>query len=812
MKVSLSWLKDYVDVDIDVNRLADALTMAGLEVSSAMDRYAYLDRVVVGKIVAISPHPNADTLSICDVEAGDGRRSIVCGAPNIRVGNVVPVALPGTELPTGITVQEAAICGEMSHGMLCSESELGLGDDTSGVRLLSHTAQPGTPIKTALNLSDTMMEFDLTPNRSDCFSFLGIAREIAAILGKDLHYPKIQVPAGDRPISEQTSVIIKAPDHCFRYAARLISGVNIGPSPSWLRHRLESIGLRPINNVVDVTNFVLMEYGQPLHAFDFDRLEEHRIVVRTAEEGEQFTTLDGVERKLSSDMLVICDSKKPVALAGIMGGLNSEIAEDTSNILIESAYFNPISIRRAAKRLGLKTESSHRFERGVDPASVIRALDRAAQLMLETAGGNISEGVIDEYPRPISQRVIPLSVPLTNRLLGTKLSTAAIADHLRSIDLNVKICDDDHLEVIPPTFRIDLKHPVDLMEEVARLEGYDRIPTTYPIAPVISNKPNQKLPRRKDLFASLVGCGFSQIITYSFIDEGSSNQLLLSPDDRRRRIVRILNPLTEDQTVMRTSLIPGLLNTMVHNQNQNNNDLRIFELGKVFFYTEEDALPEEVEMIAGLWTGSRQKKSWHFGEIMVDFYDIKGIVEEMLGALNVPSIRFQKPSDEARIPYLRRGYSAEIFSGKTYLGEVGEVSVEVLRNFDLKKPAFIFDLNFDILMTQVSDSKGAHGLSRFPAISRDLALILDASIEARRIIDYLKGLGEKLIEDIEIFDVYQGKPIPQGKKSVAFRIIYRSPEKTLEDRDVNDLHALIGQKVLRHFKTEFREETSPKRA
>ena len=808
MKISLSWVKDYVDVDIDIHRLADALTMAGLEVASVTDRYAYLGRVVVGKIVAIAPHPNADTLSICDVDVGEVRLSIVCGASNIRVGILVPVALPGTELPTGITVREAAIRGEMSHGMLCSESELGLGDDTSGVLILSRPAQPGTPIKTVLNLSDTIMEFDLTPNRSDCFSIVGIAREIAAIVEKDLNYPQIQLPVGDSPIAEQTSVIIEAPDHCFRYAARLISGVNIAPSPSWLCHRLESIGLRPINNVVDVTNFVLMEYGQPLHAFDFDRLEGHCIVVRRAEEGERFTTLDGIERKLSSDMLVIGDGKKPVALAGVMGGLNSEIGEDTKNVLIESAYFNPVSIRRTAKRLGMKTESSYRFERGVDPAGVIRALDRAVQLMLETAGGKMAEGMIDQYPRPRSQRRIPLSVPLTNRLLGTKLSAAVIAGHLKSIELNVRICDDVHLEVIPPTFRVDLERPVDLMEEVARLEGYDRIPTTYPIAPVISNKPHQKLSRRKDLFASLTGCGFSQIITYSFIAEDSCNQLSLSSDDRRRRMVHILNPLTEDQSVMRTSLIPGLLNTMVHNQNQNNNDLRIFELGKVFFHTKEDALPEEVEMIAGLWTGVCRKKSWHDREIMADFYDIKGVVEELLGSLNVPLIRFQKPSDDTRISYLKRGYSAEIFSGKTYLGEVGEVSAEVLRKFDLKKSAFIFDLNFDILITQSFDSKSAQGFSRFPSISRDLALILDDLTEAQCIIDYIQALGEKLIEDIEIFDVYKGPPIPQGKKSVAFRIIYRSPEKTLEDPQVNDLHEMISQKVSTHFKAEFREEAS----
>jgi phenylalanyl-tRNA synthetase beta chain len=337
------------------------------------------------------------------------------------------------------------------------------------------------------------------------------------------------------------------------------------------------------------------------------------------------------------------------------------------------------------------------------------------------------------------------------------------------------------------------------------LEGYDKIATTYPLASIISNKPNRKLPRRKDLLASLVGCGFSQIITYSFIAERSCDQLSLSSDDPRRRMVRILNPLTEDQTVMRTSLIPGLFNTMIHNQNQNNEDLRIFELGKVFFHTKEDALPEEAEMISGLWTGSRQEKSWHAGETTADFYDIKGVVEKVLGDLSVPLIRFQKPEDYARIPYLKRGYSAEIFSDGVYLGEVGEVSVDVLEKFDLKKPVFIFDLNFDTILSKISEVKSSKGFSRFPAVSRDLALILDNTVEVQGIIDYLKGLGEELIEYIEIFDVYEGKPIPQGKKSVAFRIIYRSPEKTLEDAEVNDLHDEISQKVLKHFKAEFRE-------
>ncbi|MBE9550907.1 MAG: phenylalanine--tRNA ligase subunit beta, partial [Proteobacteria bacterium] len=410
MKISLSWIQNYVDIDIDVNQLADALTMSGLEVEGMTDRYDYLDGVVVGKIIDISPHPNADKLTVCNVETGGGVRSIVCGASNIRADNLVPVALPGTKLPSGMVIQEASIRGEISYGMLCSDAELGLAETSDGILILSGSLEPGTGIKKALNLTDMVFDIDLTPNRSDCLSFLGIAREIVPIVKKKLKYPDVRLPAGNGPIADHASVTIKAPDHCFRYAARIISGVKCGPSPHWLSDRLKSVGLRFVNNVVDVTNFVLMEYGQPLHAFDLDRLDEHRIVVRTASHGEHFTTLDGVDRVLASDMLVICDGTKPVALGGIMGGGDSEIRTDSKNVLIESAYFDPAGIRRTARRLGLKSESSHRFERGVDPEGVITALDRAAQLILETAGGSLATGVIDEYPRPCTQEVIQLSV------------------------------------------------------------------------------------------------------------------------------------------------------------------------------------------------------------------------------------------------------------------------------------------------------------------------------------------------------------------------------------------------------------------
>ncbi len=805
MKVSLSWLKDYVTIDVDVVKLAEALTMAGLEVDGLVDRYAYLDRVVVGRIVEIAPRSHAETLSLCRVDVGNGIKPVVCGATNIKEGDLVPMALPGAQLPSGETIEAGRMRGQASEGMLCSEAELALGMDSSGILLLPETAKPGLGVAVALSLSDTIIEFDLTPNRSDCLSIIGIAREVAAILKTPLKYPKVKLPPGETPIEELSSVTIEAPDHCPRYAARVVTDVNIGPSPFWLQDRLHSVGLRTINNVVDVTNFVLMEMGQPLHAFDFDRLAEHRIVIKTAQEGQAFTTLDGVERTLGSDMLMICDGKGPVALAGIMGGLESEIEDQTTRVLIESAYFNPITTRRTAKRLGLNTESSHRFERGVDPVGVRRALDRAAQLMAELAGGKLAEGVIDVYPRPIPERVIDLSVKRTNRLLGTRLSQDDVGAYLKSVELDVEPLDKDRLRVVPPTFRVDITRPEDLMEEVARLRGYDQIPTTHPVSHVVARKPDKKLRVRDRLWQLLAGCGFLEIVTYSFIRRDACDQLLLHDQDPRRQMVSILNPLTEDQAVMRSSLLPGLLATMYRNSKQRNENLRIFELGKVFLYTTPDELPEEIEMISGLWTGARHVKTWHSKESKVDFYDMKGVVEAVCAGLNIAGVRFA-PLTGTDFPYLRSGYAAQIQVGNERLGAVGELSGEVLRNFGLNQVAYCFDLNFDRLVDHVSEEKRTKALSRFPATTRDMALILSNSIEAQALLDFMEAMGQVLVEGVEIFDIYTGSPIPQGKKSIGLRFTYRSFERSLTDSEVNEIHDTITREVLKKFSARLRPE------
>jgi phenylalanyl-tRNA synthetase beta chain len=544
-----------------------------------------------------------------------------------------------------------------------------------------------------------------------------------------------------------------------------------------------------------------METGQPLHAFDFDRLAENRIVVKTAQKGQEFKTLDGIQRSMASDMLMICDGEGPVALAGIMGGLESEIEDDTKNVLIESAYFNPVTTRRTAKRLGLSTESSYRFERGVDPGGVRTALDRSAQLMVEWGGGKLAKGAVDVFPGKFPKKVIGFSVKRTNRLLGTRLSRGKMETYLQSIEADVKREDRDRLKVTPPSFRVDISRPEDLMEEVARLWGYNQIPITHPVSEAVARKPRKNLLVRSCLRNLLVSCGFSEIVTYSFIDRDACDRLMISRRDRRRQMVSILNPLTEDQEVMRTSLLPGLLSVLYRNSAQRNENLRVFELGKVFVRTGSDQLPDEVEMASGVWSGERYEKSWHYKETKVDFYDIKGVVECVCKGLNIKKVGFA-PVHGSVAPYMRPGHAAQVSTDDQVLGIVGELSGRVLANFGLKNPVYCFDLNFDLLTSEVSEEKQAQALSRFPATSRDIALILDDKTEAQAVVDFVRGLDQKLIEEVEIFDIYRGSPIPAGKKSMALRFTYRSFERNLTDEEVNKIHEEVTRNVLKKFKAQ----------
>ncbi len=805
MKVSLSWLKDYVDIDMDVAKLADMLTMAGLEVEAVEDRYSYLERVVVGSITGVEPHPKADKLTLCHVEAGGSRYRVVCGAPNAKVGLKAPLALPGSEFPNGLQITESVIRGERSQGMLCSEAELGLGTDRSGLMVLDPQLIEGTPLNRALELQDAVLEIGLTPNRSDCLSMFGIAREIAGFSGTRLRRPEIQLPETSGEIIQYTSVEIQSPDHCPRYAARLLDHITVGPSPFWLQDRLMSVGLRPINNLVDITNYVMLETGQPLHAFDFDNLAQNRIVVRTASEGEAFTTLDGKERRLSRDMLMICDGEKPVGIGGVMGGLNSEIQEQTQRVLIESAYFNPVSIRKTAKKLGLSTDASHRFERGVDPNGTLYALDRAAGLMAELGGGRLFGGTIDMVSDLPVPPTIDLSVAATNRLLGTDLTADEMTVLLEAITFEVSPAEnsgtDRILRVKVPSYRVDVSRPEDLMEEIARCNGYDRIPVTFPAMPPATRPAPEMFEQRRRLRMLLKGIGFTETINYSFIHKESSSRLRLAPDDERRNQLGLLNPLTEDQAVLRTSLIPGLLETMQRNLARQSRTLKLFEIGKIFISQGADTLPRETEMLAGLWTGDRQENSWHTKAVPCDFYDIKGAVEVLLVELKILQVNYTQMPDK-RCSYTRPGATARIMVNGQEIGLVGAVHPRVLNAYDLKQEAFVFEINLQQLQGLTPGTLQAQPLPKYPSVARDATLIVDRSIEVHTIVLQVYDMREPLVEQVQLIDIFEGRPIPVERKSITLRVTYRSTETTLDDEMVNRVHKHIINRLVARFKAD----------
>jgi len=800
MKVSISWLKDYVDVTMDPADLAEALTMAGLEVDSVSDRYAYLNGVIVGRVDEVAPHPNADKLTICRVYTGETQVSVVCGAPNVKQGMLAALAQPGTVLADGTRLEKSVIRGETSEGMLCSDAELGLGDDPGGIMSLNTSLIPGTGLAQALELTDTVFELDLTPNRPDCLSVIGIAREIAIIQNSPLKHPDYAIEDQVDAIHRMTSVKIEAPNHCPRYAARLVEDVTVTTSPFWLQNRLLSVGLRPINNIVDITNFVMLETGQPLHAFDFENLAGNRIIVRLAAEGENFTTLDEKKRTLDSKMLMICDGEKVVGVGGVMGGLNSEIEDVTARVLIEGAYFNPVSIRRTSKKLGLNTDASHRFERGVDPEGCVRAVNRAAKLMVEIADGTLIDGIIDEHPNPQTAKIIELGVKRTNRLLGTDLDHNQIRGFLQSIEFKVEPIDqdEDSLKVTPPTFRVDVSRREDLMEEVARLSGYNNIPTTFPAMPAEGRPPAQRIRLRNRIKGLMSGFGFTEAIAYSFVPEVSCDRLRLKEPDPRRSMIHILNPLSEDQAVMRTSLIPGILETMRYNLARQTKNLKIFEIGKIFLKVDQQALPREPEMLIGLWTGARTDTSWYSRDIPCDFYDIKGAVEALMQSLKPDGIRFTAMADDS-CEYTRPGHTAQIMASDLQIGLVGEIHPRVSDCYDLKQTAFIFELDLEKIAGLIPQSRDSRPIPRFPAIYRDITIIVDRGIETQTVLEAADNFQEKLIENLYLFDVFEGDPIVAGKKSVSFRITYRSPGKTLEDDDVNDLHKSITERLLNAF-------------
>ena len=809
MKVSLSWLKEYTSVDIEPTEMAAKLTMAGLEVESFYDRYAYLDKVVVARVVETKKHPNADKLTCCSVNVGnDEIKNIVCGAPNVREGLVVPCAIIGAVLPGDFKIKKSKLRGEVSEGMLCSSSELKLDSIFSGIMELDQNLVPGTPLADALGLSDYIFDIDLTPNRPDCLSMTGVAREIAAFKrpAEKLFIPKADLDGKIREtsfIDDFAKVDIIDSDLCPRYTAGLVLDVKVKPSPFWLRQRLEAIEMNPVNNIVDITNFVMMETGQPLHAFDFDLISEGRIEVRKAGDDKKFTTLDGKEHDLEPDMLMICDGKGPVAVAGVMGGENSEISEKTTRVLVESAYFNPVSVRKTSKRTGIITDASHRFERGVDPCNTKNVLKRALALMADIGDGAIVKGIIDEHPvkKPLTE--IMLDINSLNKRLGTNFSSKEISEFLESVEFKVTRVNDTVLKVIVPCFRVDVSRPEDLSEEVARLWGYDNIKTSFPEIPAQGGKLSPVITLRENIREIMNGVGFSEAVNYSFISSDFCDKLLLNSGDKKRNVETILNPISDEMSVLRTSLLPGLLDTMRRNNYQQIDNLKLFETGHVFFAVQKGVQPEEKEMAAALWTGGKSELSWHSKKIDSDFFDMKGAVEGLLNGLGISNLVFSRANDK-EFPYLKKGYAAVITKKDEQLGSIGQINSRVLNDFSLKQDTFVFELDMESLLKALPESIQAVAIPKFPSLSRDITIIVDKDVEAGAVISEIKGLMEKnpLIEDVFLFDVYEGKPLCENKKSLSLRVVYRSWEKTLKEKMVKGVHNHISKLIIDKFKAD----------
>jgi phenylalanyl-tRNA synthetase beta chain len=793
MIVTYNWLKDFVDFDLSSDALADLLTMIGLEVEGVRPVGADLDDVVVAIVREKLQHPNADKLSLCQVDNGKEILSIVCGAQNFKEGDTVALAQIGAVLPGDFRIKRSKIRGCESFGMLCSEKELGLAEESDGIMVLPAGLSLGTPVFDALGMKDVIFEVGLTPNRADCLSVIGIAREIAAVLGKTVNYPSYEFTENGPAIEDVATIRIDDPDLCPRYMARYITGCTIGPSPAWMVTRLNAVGIRSINNVVDSTNYVLLEYGHPLHAFDYRLLAGGTVVVRRAGEGERFVTLDGQERVLTHDDLTIRDAEKAIALAGIMGGENSEISDSTTDILLESAYFAPSAIRRTAKRLGMHTEASHRFERGADVSILSCALDRAASLMAELAGGKIASGTIDVYPAPLQPRMIPIRLDRIERILGVEISADAVRNIFHNLEFTVECPEPGVFNVTVPTFRVDLEREIDLVEEVARLNGYENIPVTMPKVRTFSDRPSrhQALERKlRDLF---VAQGLSEVITYSFINPLLYDKILLDENDPRRKTINVLNPLTEDQSVMRTTLLPGLLETTARNVSFRQMNVQIFEMRRVYLPTDNAELPLEPVYAAGILTGLRDPECWSRNRDPLDFYDVKGMLENLFETVGISMVGFEARELDA---YYHPGKACSVYAGNLRIGSFGELHPTVQENFTIEKPLYFFELDFEKLVSLSSDVISVSAPPRFPDTFRDIAMLVQDDTETGAVLECIRGNKIKEIENVELFDLYKGKGIPEGHKSIAVRVRYRSAERTLTDEEVNRLHERVVKNLL----------------
>ncbi len=775
MKVPMSWFGDYTDISgITPKEYNDAVTMTGSKVETIENMGKDIQNVVTGKILEIEKHPDSDHMVICKVDAGDGILQIVTGAPNVKVGQIVPVAKNDSYLPGGVHIKTGKLRGVESQGMLCSHEELGLSEsDLSwtpeyGILVLPEDTGIGIDIKDIFGLNEDVVEFEITSNRPDCFSVIGLARETAATFKKPFSVPKPKFSENSENISDTVSVTVENPDKCLRYCARMVKNVKIGPSPAWMVHRLKAAGIRAINNIVDITNYILLEYGQPMHAFDLRHLSGGKIVVRNAADGEVIKTLDEQDRVLNHNDLVIADAEKAVAVAGVMGGFNSEIEDDTTTVIFESATFDAVSVRLTAQKLGLRTESSARFEKGLDAYNTVPAIERAAELAELLGCGENVGGMIDVKGNIKPRRTIKFRPEKINAFLGINISKEEMADYLRPLEIDV---DMEKMELTPPTFRPDLEAEADIAEEVARFYGYNNIPNTLISGESTKGFYSEKQIFRKNLSNLLTAQGVNEIFSFTFTTPAVFDKLNLPADSPLRNVLKLRNPLGEDTSVMRTTTVGTMLETLSYNYNHKNEAAYLFEICKVFIPKKAGELPDEAEKLAlGMY-----KKG-------IDFFHIKGVLEAAFEGLNIKGVTFERLTDNSMF---HPGRTAKLVANGEAIGVVGEIHPAVCENFEIGMPCYVAEVDIDKLFACVNNDVKYKALPKFPAAERDIAVLVDAEATVGELEATMVKASGDILESIKLFDVYEGDRVPQGKKSVAFSLKFRAQDRSLNSEEIN---------------------------
>lgn len=806
MLVSYKWLNEYVDLsDVTPQELAEKLTRSGIEVESIRQLNIGARQVVVGYVSTCIQHPNADKLSLCTLDIGEHESvQIVCGAPNIAQGQKVPVAKIGAVLPGNVKIKKTKLRGEISEGMICSAQELGIdtkmlsADQQQGIFVLPEQTVVGEDALGILNLDDVVLELELTPNRSDCLSMLGVAYEVAALFEREIRFPDKSLKESGEKVTDHVKIDIQDGSFCPQYAARKLSGIKVGASPLWLQNRLIASGIRPINHIVDITNYVLLEYGQPLHAFDAKRVKDGHIIVRQAEEGETVTTLDDQDRSLTKETLVIADPEKVIALAGVMGAANSEVTLDTTEIILESAQFAGHSVRLTSRALDLRSEASLRFEKGVDPGRIHSALNRAAYLIQQVGGGHLYAGIAEQQKESFEPSIVNLNMIHLNDVLGTQLKNSEVGRIFDRLSFDYENRGHE-IRVDIPIRRPDLKIEEDLMEEVARLYGYDRIPTKLPEGVTTPGALTRKQKLQRKLTKLLQGSGNQQVFTYSLTNENYANWGSIFFKDTQP--VRLAMPMSEERSHLRTTVIPNLLDVALYNKNRKLDDIRLFEIGRVFLTNERELteLPHEKEVIAGVLSGTWQIHPWQGVREQVDFYVLKGIVEALLKKLEIDDYAFERANIDGYHP----GRTALVRVQGETVGLIGQIHPKVQKQFELQE-TYAYELSLEALLDHLPPEIFYEALPKFPSIHRDIALVVDEQQLAGPLIEAIEHAGRPLLKKVHLFDVYTGEGIAQGKKSIAFSLTYQHPDKTLTDEEINSLQERILRVLADDFKADLR--------